>query len=262
MEDINIFDSHAHYDDEAFDEDRDKLLSSLYKDGVKLIVDPGASMESSRKSLEISGRYDYVYSAIGLHPDSVDECTDENMRWLKENALRNDKVVSIGEIGLDYYYEQDNKDKQIECFERQMDIAREVKLPIIVHSRDAAKDTLEIMKSNKASEMGGVVHCFGYGKEMAREYLDMGMYIGIGGVVTFKNGKKMKEVVEYTPLDRIVLETDSPYLSPEPFRGKRNDSGRLIYVAEEIARIKGIDRDMVIRDTFENAKKMYNIMTK
>ena len=259
MESDFIFDTHAHYDDEAFDEDRDKLLSSLYNSGVKMIVDVGASMGSSKKALDLSCTYSYVYSAIGLHPDSVDEATGENMQWLKENATENEKVVSIGEIGLDYYWRDDNKKEQAECFVKQMDVAREVNLPVIIHSRDAAKDTLDIMKANKAGELGGVVHCFGYGTEMAREYLNMGMYIGIGGVVTFKNGRKMKEVVEYAPLDRIVIETDCPYLSPEPYRGKRNDSGRLIHVVEEIARIKNIDKETVIKVTCSNALKMYGI---
>lgn len=254
-----IFDTHAHYDDEAFDEDRDKLLSSLYNGMVKRIVDVGASMESSGKSLQLSAEYSYIYSAIGLHPDSVDEATEQNMKWISENASQNKKVVAIGEIGLDYYWKDDNKKEQERCFVEQLNIARKTGLPVIIHSRDAAKDTLDIMKDNKAGEIGGVIHCFGYGTEMAREYLDMGMYIGIGGVVTFKNGRKMKEVVEYTPLDRIVIETDCPYLSPEPYRGKRNDSGRLVYVADEIARIKNVDRDTVINTTCRNAFEMYKI---
>lgn len=253
-----IFDSHAHYDDKAFDEDRDILLSSFQKQGIGYVVDIGSDMSSSKRAIELSEKYDFMYAAVGLHPDAVAEATSENMERLY-HLTSEKKVVAVGEIGLDYHYEPEKKEQQKKCFEAQLDVAHKSGLPIVVHSREAAKDTLDMMKALDAKSLGGVIHCFSYGKEMAKEYLDMGFYIGIGGVVTFQNGKKLKEVTEYVPLDRILLETDCPYLAPVPNRGKRNSSLNLIYVAEAIAGIKGISVQQVIEATCENAKKMYRI---
>lgn len=180
------------------------------------------------------------------------------MAWLR-HAAANDKIVAIGEIGLDYYWDEPAREIQKHWFDRQMELARDVDLPLIIHSRDAAQDTFEMMKAQNAGEIGGVIHCFSYGVEMARKFLEMGFYLGIGGVLTFKNGKKLREVVEYMPIEKLLLETDCPYLSPEPNRGKRNSSLNLPYVVEAISQIKGIDKEEVITITRENALRMYRI---
>ena len=252
-----IFDTHAHYDDEAFDDDREKLLERMQNRGVEYIVNVGASMSSCKSTIGLVRRFPYVYGALGVHPDEVSELTEEDYQWLKKSIYK-PKIVAVGEIGLDYHW-NDNKEQQIEWFEKQMDIAREAELPIIIHSRDAANDTYEVMKANKADEIGGVIHCFSYTKEMAEKFLDMGFYLGIGGVLTFKNAKKLVEVAEYAPLSSIVLETDCPYLAPVPFRGTRNSSLNLGIVAERLAQIKGTDRETVERITWENAERLYRL---
>jgi TatD DNase family protein len=252
-----IFDTHAHYDDEAFDEDREKLLERMQNRGVEYIVNVGASMASCKSTIGLVRRFPYVYGALGIHPDEVAELTEEDYKWL-EKSINKPKIVAVGEIGLDYHW-NDNRDVQIAAFERQMEIARTAKLPIIIHSRDAAQDTYEVMKSNKAEEIGGVVHCFSYTKEMAEKFIDMGFYLGIGGVVTFNNAKKLREVVEYMPMEKMVIETDCPYLTPEPNRGKRNDSFNLPHVVNKIAEIKGLTPSEVIHITNDNAKNLYGI---
>ncbi len=253
-----IFETHAHYDDEAFDDDRDSLLKSLYSEGIEYVVNVGASIETTVKTLELVKQYPFVYGAVGVHPSETAELNEEKFKWLGETALL-PKVVAIGEIGLDYYWDTPERSIQKEWFSRQMELAKELKLPAIIHSRDAAADTLDMIQSADLKHTGGVIHCFSYGKEMAKSYLDMGFYLGIGGVVTFKNAKKLKEVVEYAPMEQLVLETDCPYLAPEPNRGKRNSSLNLIYVAQEIAKLKGISCEEVITITENNAKKMYGL---
>lgn len=253
-----IFDTHAHYDDDAFQEDRDKVLNSLKEHGIEAVVNVGASIQTTKNTLELIKKYPFVYGAVGVHPSETEELNEDLMGWLKQVSSEK-KVVAIGEIGLDYYWKEPDPSIQKHWFVRQLELAREVKLPVIIHSRDAAKDTLDIMKGEKAGEIGGVIHCFSYGTEMAREYLNMGFYLGIGGVLTFNNAKKLKEVVEYMPLDRMVLETDCPYLSPVPNRGKRNSSLNLPYVAEAIGQIKGISSEKVIEITRENARTLYGL---
>ena len=253
-----IFETHAHYDDRAFDEDRDELLDSLPQNGIKYVVNVAANMEGSRKNLEIINKYNYIYATVGVHPSDTLELNDKTYKEL-ETLATNDKIVAIGEIGLDYYWDEPDRSIQKEWFIKQIELAKKINKPLVVHSRDAAKDTLDIIKETKAYEVGGVIHCFSYGPELAREYVNMGYYIGVGGVVTFKNGRKLKEVVESTPLERIVLETDCPYLAPVPFRGKRNDSTKLIYVVDEIAQIKGVSKEEVMNITMDNALKMYRI---
>ena len=253
-----IFDTHAHYDDEAFQEDRDELLNSLSTHGIEAVVNVGASIQTTKNTLELMKKYPFVYGTVGVHPSETEELNDNLMDWLT-HVSGEKKVVAIGEIGLDYYWKEPDPEIQKHWFVRQLQLAREVKLPVIIHSRDAAQDTLDIMKAEKAGEIGGVIHCFSYGTEMAREYLNMGFYLGIGGVVTFNNGRKLKEVVEYMPLDRIVLETDCPYLSPVPNRGKRNSSLNLPYVAEAIGQIKGISPEEVIKITNQNARNLYRL---
>lgn len=260
-----IFESHAHYDDEDFNEDREELLSSMQENGIGYIVNVGASIRTSEATLKLTEQYSFVYGALGVHPSETAELDDNKLQWLKEGCLqhhivkKNGKIVAVGEIGLDYHWQEPAVEIQKKWFERQLELSKEVELPIIIHSRDAAKDTLDMVKSLHAGGLGGVIHCFAYTREIAREYLDMGYYIGVGGVVTFANSRKLKEAVEYIPLNRILLETDSPYLAPVPYRGKRNSSLFIPYIAEEIAHIKGIDKEEVISVTAQNAKKLFSV---
>lgn len=253
-----IFDTHAHYDDEQFDIDREELLGKMQEAGIETIVDVGASIETTKKALELAHRYDFIYAAAGVHPSEVAELDDDSIELLR-GLSRDEKCVAIGEIGLDYHWPEPEPELQKLWFKRQLNLARQENLPVIIHSRDAAADTLEILRDERAEEIGGVVHCFSYSKEVARECLKMGFYIGIGGVLTFKNARKMVEVMEDTPMDRILLETDCPYLAPEPFRGKRNSSLYLPYVVQKMAEIKGISADEVISITRENARTMYGL---
>ncbi|MCR5704923.1 MAG: TatD family hydrolase [Eubacterium sp.] len=252
-----IFDTHAHYDDEAFDEDREKLLERMQNRGVEYIVNVGASIASCKSTIGLTRRFPYVYGALGIHPNDIGDLTEEDYAWL-ERSIYKPKIVAVGEIGLDYHWNE-NREEQIAAFERQIAIAREAEMPIIIHSRDAAQDTYDVMKAQKAEELGGVVHCFSYGKEMAEKFMDMGFYLGIGGVVTFKNARKIQEVVEYMPMEKMLLETDCPYMTPEPNRGKRNDSFNLPYVVNKIAEIKNLSPAEVIHITSENAKDLYRI---
>lgn len=253
-----IFETHAHYD--KYNDDRDELISSFRENGIEYVVNIGASIESCKKTVELINKYDFFYGALGIHPNDVEQLENPyNFKWLEEEIKTNKKVKAVGEIGLDYYYDEPEPMVQKKWFERQIELARQVKKPMVIHTRDAAKDTYDMMKALNCGDIGGVIHCFSYSREEADKYLDMGFYIGIGGVVTFKNGKKIKEVVDFTPLESIVLETDSPYLSPEPNRGQRNSSLNIPFIAKEIAAIKGISYDEVIRVTNSNARRMYGI---
>ncbi|MBQ7370478.1 MAG: TatD family hydrolase [Blautia sp.] len=261
MESHQIFDTHAHYDSEAFDEDREVLLKSLPEHGIGSVVNVCASVEDLMKTVRLMETYPYIYGAIGVHPDDASLMTQETLDEIRQLS-RHEKAVAIGEIGLDYYWHKlpEEHEVQKQMFRAQLEIAREEKLPFMIHSRDAAEDTLEIVRRYvKEGMYGGIIHCFSYSKEIAKIYLDMGLYLGIGGVVTYKNGKKLKEVVAYAPLSQLVLETDSPYLTPVPNRGKRNSSLNLPYVAEEIAQLKGITPEEVIEVTARNAKQLLKI---
>lgn len=253
-----IFDTHAHYDDEDFDIDRDRLLKGMQKQGIGKIVNIGADMASSEKSIALSEKYDFIYAAIGVHPSDTGTMAERDLDRLRELS-RHGKAVAIGEIGLDYHYPDIDKDTQKKWFRAQLKLAAETKLPVCIHSRDAAQDTYDIMREQDAENIGGVIHCFSYGWDMAQKFLDMGFYLGIGGVITFKNSKKLKEVTEKMPVGRLVLETDAPYLAPEPFRGKRNESAYLTYVVDEIAELKKLSREEVIQITEVNAKKLYRL---
>lgn len=255
---IPIFDTHAHYDDEAFNEDRESLLASMPDEGIAKIVDVGASLASCKKARALAEKYPHVYCAIGVHPNEVDELDEESFAWLKNECLY-EKCVAVGEIGLDYYWNEPEPAAQKEWFVRQLSLAREIGKPVIIHSRDAAKDTVDIMTAERAGEIGGVVHCYSYTKETAKIFLDMDFYFGIGGVITFKNAKKLKEAVEYIPLEKIVLETDCPYLAPEPHRGHRNSSLYIPHIIDTIAGIKGISAHDVRSITWDNAHRLYNI---
>jgi len=252
-----IFDSHAHYDSEQFNEDRDELLMSMPEKGIGIIINSGADWDSVTEVVELAEKYPHVYAAVGLHPDEVGNLSEERFEYVKSQC-RKEKVVAVGEIGLDYYWDNEAHDIQKKWFIRQLELARELNLPVIIHSRDAAADTLEIMKKH-ANGLQGVIHCFSYSKEMAMEYVKMGFHIGVGGVVTFKNSKKLKEVVETVPLDRILLETDCPYLAPTPFRGKRNSSLYIPYIAQEIANLKGMTYEDVVAQTEQNGKDLFGI---
>ena len=253
-----IFETHAHYDDEKFDEDRDALLSSMKENGIGRIINVSANLESLENTRKLMEQYPFIYGAFGLHPDEVGDLNEDVMERMR-GLCRLEKAVAVGEIGLDYYWDKENHEKQQYWFRRQIALAREEKLPMIIHSREAAADTLRVMKEEKSEEIGGVIHCFSYSAEMAEEYLKMGFYLGIGGVVTFKNAKKIKEVVQIAPMERILLETDSPYLAPVPYRGKRNSSLYLPYVVREIAEIKGISEEEVIEMTEKNAVRLFQV---
>ncbi|MFI3213136.1 MAG: TatD family hydrolase [Eubacteriales bacterium] len=253
-----IFDSHAHYDDDGFDIDRESLLLGMKEAGVGTIVNIGSSMESLRTTLDFVDQYDFMYGALGIHPCNTDELNEVNFQFIKEK-LQHPKIKAVGEIGLDYYWDEPERKIQKEWFFRQLQLAKEVNMPVVIHSREAAADTLSIMKEKEFENLTGVIHCYSYGKEMAREFLNMDYSFGIGGVITFQNGKKLKEVVEYIPIEKILLETDCPYLSPVPFRGKRNSSMNLPYVINEIAKIKNISSEEVIRVTEENGKRLYRM---
>lgn len=252
-----IFDSHAHYDSEQFKKDREEVLSSMQENGIGTIVNCAADWDSVTEVVDLANEYPFVYAAVGLHPDEVGCLDEERFAYLKEQCQKG-KVVAVGEIGLDYYWDKESHELQKQWFIRQLALARELDLPVIIHSRDAAADTLEIMQ-RYAQGLRGVIHCFSYSKELAREYVKMGFFIGIGGVVTFKNGKKLKEIVEATPLRQILLETDCPYLAPVPYRGKRNSSLYLPYVAQEIASLKGISYEEVVAQTEQNGKRLFRI---
>lgn len=252
-----IFDSHAHYDSEQFDEDREELLNSMQANGIGTILNVGANWDSVTEVVELAERYPFVYAAVGLHPDEVGNLNEERFQFLRMQCQQ-EKVVAVGEIGLDYYWDNEPHEVQKKWFIRQLELAKEWNLPVIIHSREAAADTLKIMKEH-GQGLRGVLHCFSYSKELAEEYVKMGFHIGIGGVVTFKNGKKLKEVVEAIPMERILLETDCPYLAPEPYRGKRNSSLYLPHIAQEIANIKGIAYEEVVVQTEKNGKELFGI---
>ncbi len=254
-----IFETHAHYDDSRFDEDRDQVLQQMEEAGIKRIINVGASIESTKTTLELAKKYDFVYAAVGVHPSDIKGLNEESFQWLKAQVDA-DKTVAIGEIGLDYYWDKEPEVQadQRYWFGRQLELARETKLPVIIHSRDAGADTLEVMKNHHAEEIPGVIHCYSYSREMALEFIKMGYYIGIGGVVTFKNARKLVETVEAIPLERILIETDCPYMAPEPFRGKRNSSLYLPYVIEKIAKLKGVSKETVEKITEENARKLFS----
>jgi len=250
------FDTHAHYDDKAFDEDRDELVSALKDNGVELVMAPGCDIKSSRYFVALSEKHDFVYSSVGIHPEELSDDTEENLREIAELA-NNDKCCAIGEIGLDYYWDDTHKEQQKKLFIRQIEIALELGKPIIVHDREAHGDSMDIVR--RYTELKGVFHCFSGSAEMAQELLKRGWYLGFDGPVTYKNARKVLEVLEICPLDRILVETDSPYMSPVPNRGKRNDSRNLKYIVEKIAEIKGESAELIAAIALENGKRLFGI---
>lgn len=251
MKMAKIFDTHSHYDDIKFDKVRDELLSSLESRNVGKVITCGVDMPSSLRSKKLAEKYDYIYFAAGIHPENMDEvcCTD----FIKEMS-GHEKCVAVGEIGLDYYFDSSSAEKQKQVFEKQLILSKELNLPVIVHDRDAHADTLELLKKHRPK---GVVHCFSGSPETAKEIVSLGMYIGIGGVITFKNAKRLPEVAKELPLNRILLETDCPYLAPEPFRGKLCNSAMIEYTAKRLAEIRNISYEEVLEATFENAVNLF-----
>ena len=252
-----LFDTHAHMDDQAFEEDREALLSDLPQKGICLLMNPGCSADSSENTVRLAARYDYIYAALGSHPDVADEVNDAVLARYRTLCLENPKVKAIGEIGLDYLYEDIPRDIQLRAFRAQMALAKELDLPVIVHEREAHEDGMQVVE--EFPEVTGVFHCYSGSAEMAKQLVKKGWYIGFTGVLTFKNARKALEVAASIPLDRIVLETDCPYMSPEPFRGKRNDPGKLYRMAEKLAELRGLTVEQIHAITTENGKRLYRI---
>jgi len=249
------FDSHAHFDDVQYDDDRHQLIEEMHQNGVDFIINSCDSMESAKKAMALAEKYNFIYANVGVHPSEVENMTEEDIKTLAKYA-ENPKVVAIGEIGLDYHYDDGpSKEKQQHWFKRQLDLTADLNMPVVVHSRDAAQDTFDIIKASRVRK--GLIHAFSGSKELAQEYIKMGFYISVGGVVTFKNAKKLVEVVENVPIDKILVETDSPYLSPTPLRGTRNNSQNLKYIVEKIAQIKQLSPQIVAQKTKENALEVF-----
>lgn len=253
-----LFDSHAHLNDERFDEDREEVIKYLKENDVELVVNPGASVETSKTAVELANKHDFIYAAVGVHPHDTEEMTDEDLKTI-ENLAKKNKVVAIGEIGLDYFYDHSSKEAQKKWFIEQIKLANRLKLPIIIHDRDAHEDTMNIIKQYKSDDIGCVLHCYSGAVELAKEYIKMGCYISIPGTVTFKNNKKTVQVVREIPLEWMFIETDSPYMAPTPHRGKRNDPSLVKYVAKKIALERNISYEEVCKVTNENARRFFNI---
>lgn len=254
-----LIDSHAHLDDKRFDKDRDMIIENLGDNGVELVVNIGADIESSQKSVELAKKHENIYAVVGVHPHSAKDLEGGDLSQVKALA-REEKVVAIGEIGLDFYYDNSPRDIQRKWFKAQLDLAKELGMPVVVHTRDAAQETFDILKD--AAQDGGLkclLHCYSGSAEMAQEYIKLGFYISLGGPVTFKNARVSREVAKAVPLDRLLIETDSPYLTPEPYRGKRNEPMYVKYVAQRVAEERGITYQEVVRATSENAKNFFGI---
>ena len=252
-----LFDTHAHMDDRSFDEDREELLAALPGKGISLLMNPGCSYESSLNAIALAEGYDYIYAAVGSHPEVADEVDEALIEKYRNLCSQHPRVKAIGEIGLDYHYEDIPRDIQKRAFRLQMELARELQLPVIVHEREAHEDGLKIV--DEFPTVKGVFHCYSGSLEMAKELIKRGWYIGFTGVLTFKNARKAIEVAANIPLDRIVIETDCPYMAPVPFRGKRNDPGLVCYMANKLAELRGISPEEAARITLENGKRLYRI---
>lgn len=255
---MELVDTHAHLDFPRFDEDRKEVIERAIDGGVKTIVNIGSDMTSSRNSVELSRRYNEIYSVVGIHPHNADSFNLNVSKKLK-SLSENKKVVAIGEIGLDFHYDNSPREKQKQAFRAQLRLAKSLDLPVVIHTRDADEETLEILKEENADKIGGIMHCFASDKKMAKEILDLGFYIAFGGLITFKNLANLREVVKEVPMNKILVETDAPYLTPDPYRGKRNEPLYVKYVVKKIAEVKGLSEEEVAKKTTENAKKVYNI---
>ena len=260
---MEFFDSHSHYNDEKFDEDREEIIKDTYESGITKFVCAGYNIESSLFSLELSKKYDFIYSICGISPNDIPQSEEELWKDIakiteivKENKSK--KLVAIGEIGLDYYWNKENKELQKAAFEKQIDLANELELPIVIHSRDASVDTIEMNRTHKVNK-AGIFHCCQPNQEMVRQALELGYYISFAGPITFKNSRNAPDVIKMVPLDRILIETDSPYLTPEPNRGKRNDCRNVKYVAQKIAELKNVPIEEIAKITYDNAKRIFEI---
>lgn len=256
---MKFFDNHAHLDDEKFDEDREELIEKIHKDEIDKFVSAGYSLESSKKSIELSKKYDFIYSTCGISPNDIPQNEEElwkELAEIKKIAKENKKVVAIGEIGLDYHWNTENKELQKKAFVEQIKIANELNLPIQIHTREAIMDTLEILKQNNVNKKG-IFHCCPLNRELVKEGLKLGFYISFAGPVTFKNSKNASEIIEIVPNDKMLIETDSPYLSPEPLRGKRNDPRNVKYIAKKIAEVKNVTIEEIADITYRNAKRIF-----
>ena len=258
---MEFFDSHSHYNDEKFDEIREQIIEDTYKSGVTKFICAGYDVQSSKKAIEISKKYEFIYSICGISPNDIPQSEEELWKTIDEISKivqQNKKIVAIGEIGLDYYWNKENKELQKKAFIKQIELANKLELPIVIHSRDASVDTIDIIKNNIVNKRG-IFHCCQLNQEMVKQAINLGYYISFAGPITFKNSKNAKEVVDLVPMDKILIETDSPYLSPEPNRGKRNDSRNVKYVAEKIAEFKNMSLEEVARITYENAMRIFEI---
>lgn len=255
---MEFFDSHAHYNDEKFEEDKEKLIKDIYEDGITKMVTVGYDLESSKKAIEIANQYEFMYATCGISPNDVQNVDIDDQILDLSGLLDNKKIVAIGEIGLDYYWNKENKGLQKEYFIKQIELANRFELPIVIHSRDAIYDTIEILKQNEVNKKG-IFHCCMQNSYLIQEALKLGFYISFAGSITFKNAKHAEEVIKLVPLERLLIETDSPYLAPEPKRGTRNDSRNVKFVAKKIAEVKQIDIEEIAKITYENAQKIFNI---
>lgn len=262
---MEFFDSHSHYNDEKFDDDREELILKTYEEGITKFICAGYNIESSKLSLDIANKYDYIYSIVGISPNDVPETTaqidsmlEKIENIIKQDKKENKKIVAVGEIGLDYYWNNENKDIQKELFIKQIELANKYNLPIVIHTREAVDDTLKIIRENNVINKG-IFHCCPLNRELVKQGLDLGFYISFAGPITFKNSKNAEEIVNLVPIDKILIETDSPYLSPEPKRGTRNDSRNVKYVAEKIAEFKSLSVEEIAKKTYENSVKIFKI---
>lgn len=261
---MKLFDSHAHLDDEKFDEDREELIKVIHQEGIEKFVSAGYNLESSKKAIDLAKKYECIYATVGISPNDVPQTEEELWKMLaqmEEMARQNSKVVAIGEIGLDYHWNTENKEWQKKAFIEQIKIANKLNLPIQIHTREAVMDTLEILKQNKVNQKG-IFHCCPLNRELVKEGLKLGFYISFAGPVTFKNSKNADEIIEMVPDDKMLIETDSPYLSPEPLRGRRNDPRNVKYIAKKVADVKGLSLEEVAKITYENAEKIFEIEDK
>lgn len=260
---MRLFDSHAHYDDEKFDQDREEIIQKIYDSGVEKFISAGYSLESSKRAIELADKYEFIYTTVGISPNDVKQTLEETIEDIKKlediiTRKENDKIIGIGEIGLDYYWNKENKEIQKQAFIMQIELANRLNLPITIHTREAVSDTMEILKQHPVQQKG-VFHCCPLNRELVKEALKLGFYISFAGPVTFKNSKNAQEIVEMVPNDRMLIETDSPYLAPEPVRGTRNDSRNVRYIAEKIANIKSLSTEEIAEITYQNTLKIFKI---
>ena len=259
---MQIFDTHAHYDDEQFDKDRDEVIKSLKNENITKCIDIGCDLETSEKAIEIANKYDFIYAIIGIHPSEIASTKteiDKQIQQIKQLVLENPKTVGIGEIGLDYHWHNDNKELQKYAFIKQIELANDLKLPISIHTRDAIDDTIHIIKNEVKIEKSGVLHCCPFNRELVKHGLEVGLYIAFGGTCTFKNAKNADEMIKMVPKERILIETDSPYLAPDPLRGTRNDSRNLKYVVQKLASVRKITPEQIAKITYDNAETLFNL---